>query len=297
MKNLITLFLFVFLWSCNDDENLIPDCDTACLLYSSSQIIDQEGIYFESYAKTSSRKGEVIIVFYLKNKSNTNFTINRSQAQLATKEHVRSGAIQLNDIEIILAPNQFLTDSLVFEPINALKLYQAIQHKGDLENAYSLDLGFIQNKEGIGIIEKSVLFSAQEEAYNSYIKHHGEESLISIFEPQLESKTNQEILTNGVNSEFTAYTIKDTLFMTIRIVNHGEEVLIINPSAFHINESTTTKYDSIQNIVIRKGERYLNTFTHKISPKLKEFTLSLSAIKYATGEHLFDQGIHFKKED
>ncbi len=297
MRNLPTLFLFVFLWSCNDYKNLIPECDTACLLYSSSQIIDQEGIYFESYAKTSSSKGEVIVVFYLKNKSNTNFTVNLSQAQLATKEHVRSGTIQLNDIEIILAPNQFLMDSLVFEPINSLKLYQAIQHKGDLEKTYSLDLGFIQNKEGIGITEKEVLFSAQEEAYNSYIKSHGEEDLINIFAPQLESKTNQEILTNGVNSKFTAYTIKDTLFITIRIVNHGEEALIITPSAFHINEKASSKYDSLQNIVIRKGDRYSNTFTHKISPKLKEFTLSLSAIKYATGEHLFDQDIHFKKED
>ncbi len=297
MKNLITLFLLVFLWSCNDDKNLIPVCDTECLLYNSNQIIDREGIYFESYAKTLSSKGEIIVVFYLKNKSNTNFTINYSQAQLSTKEHLRSSPVHFADKVITLAPKQYITDSLIFEPINSLELYQAIQHKGDLEKDYSLGLDFIQNKDREPIIKKEVLFSAQEEAYNSYTKSNGEENLINIFAPQLVSKTNLEILINGVNSKFTAHTITDTLFVNIRIVNHGEEALVITPTTFRISKNPTSKHDTLQNIVIRKGERYLNTFAHKISPELKEFKLSLRGIKYITGKSLFDEDIYFKKED
>ena len=296
MKTLVTLILVVFLWSCNDDKNLIPECDTQCLLYTSNQIIDREGVYFESYAKTSSSKGEVIIVFYLKNKSNTNFTINYAQAQLSTKEHVRSSAIQLNDIEITVDPNQYITDSIVFEPINSLELYQAIQHKGDLEKEYTLGLDFIQNKEGEPIIKNEVLFSTSEANYNSFIKNYREEDAISIYAPQLENKTNQEILINGVNCEFTAYAIRSTLFVNIRIVNHGEEELIITPSTFGISNNPAPKYDALQNIVIRKGDRYIKSFEYEISPKLKAFDLSLRGIKYRSGKYLFDNDIHFKRE-
>ncbi len=297
MKTLITLVFVAFLSSCNDDKNLRPECSTECLLYRSNQIIEQEGIYFESYAMASSSNGEIIVIFYLKNKSHENFTINNSQAQLSTTEHLRSSPVQFVDKVMTLAPNQFMTDTLIFEPINSLKLYQDIQHKGDIKKEYILRLDFIQNEGGEPITNSEVLFSASAVNHDYFIKNYGEEDAINIFFPELEGKTNQEILINGVNCEFTAYAIRGTLLVNIRIVNHGEKELIITPSTFGMTNKSILKIDTLQNIIIRKGDRYIKSFKHEIPPKLKTFNLSLRGIKYRTGKHLFDKDIHFKKGD
>ncbi|MBL6449041.1 hypothetical protein JMN32_22205 [Fulvivirga sp. 29W222] len=216
-----------------------------------------------------------------------------------------------NPREVIPVDPAIAKQSLLipFEVVNDRWFYKKTNLIGDLCPSYSLK---------ITSLNKKIEFEANKSSYNQYLEKHGIKRATTLYNVALDTLTQSnyqvsnglssflhadenELSLAGINLQLQAYQLKNSLKLSVKIVNHGKHELLIQPDVFIIKSNSKLIQPEIFSSELkqlRKGDRFIQDFVYPTDHELKQFTLLKEAVQVIINTkpvNLFIQNIEFKK--
>ncbi len=183
--------------------------------------------------------------------------------------------------------------SLRFKPVNNRWLFMKTGLSGDLNHAYVLRI----NLPSGAVSTRFQLSSGDWETYN---KQYGTETSLTLFSPHIDITRQQqyqssqgrsgfvyadqnEISIAGANLQFGAYQLKDTLYLNVKIVNHGNDVIHLYPGQLNLVSDESPQVDT-EPFLLKKSQRFIRSYQF-LSPEAPDsFSLSKRFILIPSGQ-------------
>lgn len=192
---------------------------------------------------------------------------------------------------VTVLPGEQAHTTLHFSPTHSRLFYSLTGMSGDLNKEYSLHINFFEKTE-------TVKWQLPEQIHKTYLVNNGITQKTNIFLPaidvekqkdwQIKHEMNEfvfsgdsEVSAAGINMRFQAYQLSDTLYLSVRIVNHSTHDMNIYPKAFFLkyNEQLAAPLELKEIVRLRKSERFIHTFKYLTKELPQGFSLLKESIK------------------
>lgn len=303
------------------------------ILFKSTQsyLSDKKvNISFQLRAKQSG--DTLLFATCIENNSNDTLKLNPGELQIETQKNIRSDVAIYDDKKLNIFPKTADTFQFVFTPVNNLTLHNSINYNGDMDSVYYLNLDFIYNNNNRISFGEKVKFYLDNDIYTKFCKQFAKNERIALY--QINNKDNlkkkltayleklnlirnkiddsnslqiseTDMLIGGIVIKINFYHLDSALYLKVKIINHGENVLIINPSQLSINDNnkvTSPQILSVHNSVqiktkngypiIKGGRLELETKYAKFDTA--GFSLTLFGLTYSDiKKEVFPEPIYF----
>lgn len=257
---------------------------------------DQSHLQVKQGSCTADSQGKISIQLDLMNATGEIITLALQDFELETESGLRSAPVSPVSSVISIPTQAVKTITLVFEPVNSLRLLHLTGLRGDLGRWYRLTL---PGDEG------GIKFQLSEADYASYKSSRKEVRVFALTYPG-EFEKNQlnylrdslgfpengvalheeEVLVNGLNSALAAYTYNDTLIVKARLVNHSLLPVRVKLSEFSVGQMEEMKSPLPVNpdsFVIPRSQRAQVELRYPLSGKtFNQFSLSVKTMSFLT---------------
>lgn len=200
---------------------------------------------------------------------------------------------------------------LHYEIVHDRRFYNKTRLNGDLNQSYTLQISNVKDP---------VTFQLSENKSSAYIENYGIEDATAIFNVVVDTAAQKEYQKNiglstflhaddvevsiaGVNLHLRAYKLNNELTLDIKVVNHSQHELVIQPDVFIIKSGSMLLQPRLSHseaIRLRKSERYIQDFIYSVEKPILHFELVKEAIQIivdAKQQNLFLSNIIFKKSE
>lgn len=296
MKNflpLLLLLLIVVVSGCKKDyDQLANDHFNNQSLDQSFnlplQLLNKEeakdySVYSKLFASSESK--QITGLLFIVNHSGKELKLNPSHFTLSTNDGNFSQPENMGQ-ELVIPAGEALGQPLLFTPINNRKLFIKTGLRGDLNKEYQL----VINLHTTNI---TLSYNVTDSDWTDYIAQHGVEEKVRIFSPTLDTEIQKqyqltsnksdfvhvdesELSVAGTNLQFNIFQINDTLNLHVKIVNHGNDLLYIDPE--QINSALSTQSSLIKGDMesqkLEKSQRFIKKYQFYTPTPLEDFSLS-----------------------
>ncbi|UII30830.1 hypothetical protein LVD17_21285 [Fulvivirga ulvae] len=177
-----------------------------------------------------------------------------------------------------------------FDVVHDRWFYKKTGLPGDLSLSYSLE---IEN------LDQVLNFEIDKEHYRQYQKNDGLTKLTTLYNTYVDTAAQKsyqlsnglsgflhaddtEISSAGINLSLQAYQLSDSLKLSVKIVNHSNYELLIQPDVFILKSGSmllqpvTSRTGMIQ---LRKGDRFIQDFIYFPEQEIAQFALLKEGIQ------------------
>lgn len=231
----------------------------------------------------ASPKGDTLLFYaWISNHSNKNISLSPYLLEIQTDEDYRCVPIgQINDVTLKKNTTKFI--KYRFTPVNNKLIYYYTGQNGDLNPAYHIKLSFLKDQNGKSFSNQKLTFPINPQHYHKFKTKYAEDhhytfyelnyekDLIRIQENKLRqldnSKQNQHINTNFSEKEISLnglifnnklYHFKDSLYLNLRVVNHGNQTMCFSPNQIQVINHLSQANN--KQIILKKGYRFQEKF-------------------------------------
>lgn len=198
----------------------------------------------------------------------------------------------------------------LFDLVNDRWFYKETGLSGDLCPSYSLE---------IAPLNQTLNFEIDEAEYNVYLEKYGMEKSATLYDVVIDTAIQRNYQINnglasflhadvhelslaGVNLHLQAYQIGDSLKLAVKLVNHSNYELLIQPDVFIIKSGGQLLQPGTHNtemVHLRKGDRFIRDFAYFPDQKIAQFVLLKEAIQIIMDENtlnLFAENIRLSEQ-
>lgn len=308
MKNhCLLLLLFLSFLSCAPKKDSLQKPlfeENESLLIYKSEDFSNVRIAIKSVLLANKETGKLELRMNVLNKLEAPFKFDFMQIQLATKGGTRAAPEYTEEFLTKIDAGEQASYSLDFlRPIHSKEVFHAIEYIGDLNPAYEMSLDFI------GFPNKTIVFNANSENYQSYLSEFGKEGKYKKYsfsgkddwETKMKSCFNYDTPTKavswregewnigGVVGKMMIYKLGDSLFVTSRVSNQSSINLNIEPEKLQICDSEggnckksgsltismkTRKNPRDAGFVIQKAERFQADYAFAWTAEMQEIKIA-----------------------
>jgi len=151
------------------------------------------GVQYSLALKGSPQQHRLQLGLTLVNTSSKPIAVNFAELALAQTNGMRSTAVPLDlpqsaaqGSTFTLNPNDTLRTVCAAAPTYSRKLYALTGLNGPLQNAYSLDLAFLQTPTGTPLVQaQSVQFALPTQAYQTYWQQYTQQNALAYWQPAM----------------------------------------------------------------------------------------------------------------
>jgi len=275
-SSLILLLLIVF--SCSQRTTASPEkgLDKTALIFT-LEPYSNYGIHITGTLGIVPQTSEGTLVLAIKNGSNSSISIQTSLLTLKSDSGYENLPYKSSVSELTLKKGASKTITLNYAIINNPFLYQRYGLAGDIRNKYWITDDFINFNNKSPSDSRTIQCIISEDVYQSYLKEYGIEKDITTYETGIsngaflqqqgqylkqhkllmtehhddENTQNEkpeepavllsgdEIVLNQLICKFSPYKIKDTYYLSIKIINRYPDPIQIDSSKFTILVGTS----------------------------------------------------------
>lgn len=238
----------------------------------------------------SNMSGDTILFYgWMNNTSKQNLSIKPYVIELKTEEHYRCTPFRPGK-DVLIRPGDTQFFSYAFVPVNNKRIYQHTSLAGDLNKSYSIQLNFIFDEHAKRISKSDIIFTVNSDDWSMYsermasdhqftlydMKKPSEEQLreqdqhirklyrlLQINKPHVNLRCSEtEILMNDIVLTNKLFAYKDSLYLNVRLINHGNFSLHFIPDSLHVNHPAqnyvrgNTSIQKGEQILLKKGDRF-----------------------------------------
>ena len=320
---LILLFLCQVSCSRNTEISLPEDLNQQYpIAFETSNIKTPNGISVQAGLWANATGDTILFHSRIKNNAKTKIKISPYSLQIQTQEGYRSNPLTQSK-ELSVQPNSTKFVTYRFSPVNNKFLYLHTGNKGDLDSCYLFNLNFIRDINGKSLTDSLINFNVKKEAFKNYKQKYAKDQSFSLYELSKENQENRrkqldylqslrksnltgkskfernlkpslrfsetEIMMDGVILTSKFFHVNDSLFLNLRLVNHGIGSLHFVPDSIHIVNSDSGNQikqyptgSAKSELILRKGDRFqaLLNFGYYENPP-QEIIADFSALKYS----------------
>lgn len=235
MKNIIFAILVISLIAnCTPSQpkeiNFEPSDSRFIIEYSAEEkSFHDDGILYHAKLLADPKIQELRLNLVAYNSTNNAKEISLANWEVITPNKMRRTA-NLDSSLVNIKPNETISFSLRFLPVNNLKIFKLTEYKGDLHTKYQVKLNI-----------KTIQFHIKEE-HKKLLTKYSKNNNFEIYTltnkvTKASNSTESEILHKGTVINLKFYSLNDSLHGKISVVNHGEEEIILFPKQTFINYS------------------------------------------------------------
>lgn len=197
-----------------------------------------------------------------------------------------------------------------FDMVNNRWFYKETGLAGDLCPSYSLE---------IAPLNETLNFEVDEAEYNLYLEKYGMEKSTTLYDVAIDTAAQRSYQINnglsaflhadvhelslaGVNLNLQVYQSGDSLKLAVKLVNHSNHELLIQPDVFIIKSGSQLLQPSTHNtemVHLRKGERFIRDFVYFPDQKIAQFVILKEAIQIVMDQNtinLFVENIRLNEQ-
>lgn len=275
--------------------------------YSLEYVLSESPDDLDAALFANPATGKILVYLTYSGKKEHGAVLSSGALSISAPEGGRASASEIIQATPATTNQSFLVP---FEVINDLKFYKKTGLRGDLCPSYSLELSALNTV---------LTFEAGQVRYNQYIKDFGTEKLTATYGVVADTAAQRsyqisrglssflhvddtEISSAGANLHFQAYQIADSLKVAVKIVNHSNYELLIQPDVFIIksgNQLLQPSTSHLEMVQLRKGDRFIQDFVYFPNQELVEFDVLKEAVQIiadANPANLFTSDIRFRKQ-
>jgi hypothetical protein len=219
--------------------------------------IEQGDVLVEASLKDNLEKGELMLALNIKNNSGNSISVDYTSCSLTIDAERVVVPMPKGTFKNELADGTEEHYEIDYYPINTLDFYYRTDYRGDMKKYYGLKLDFITDKHGNQLLDKSFEFQLSDSAYHDYLNTYAREKYMQISEFDVEetfateqkaylkkilpdqkpsdsnqagaqefiSAMNPVLTINKRLINFSSYKYKDTLSVSMRLLNQDANVL------------------------------------------------------------------------
>lgn len=242
----------VLIPGCHDRSPLSEPSDN--LFVYETSFNNQSDLSVQEAVLKADSGGRLYLHLELVNQSENEIQLSAQDWELETVDGLRSSPVNKEDPLTQLYPDSTYIHDFIFEPINSLKLYQLIGFMGDLDPRYTIrfkqnllsidfilsDARYIQYREKWSIEKNLDIFVVGPQPGFAKAEIGYLAKQVPLNHPESEriehgvNVTEQEILIDGLNIDFSSFAMEDTLTVRIRLTNHSPFTASITSSSMRI---------------------------------------------------------------
>ncbi len=306
------------------DQKTVSELANDQFVYEIYSSTGKSGLSVQQAVLTADSSGRLYLHLRLLNRSENQISLSSPDWELKTASGLRSSPINIKDSLTLLMPGSTYIRDFTFEPINSLKLYHLTGFKGDLGSQYK-----VMFKQDL-----TIDFRLSDAQYKLYIEKWSMEKELIVFIPDIQpdfvkkeaeyltkntrqshddqriehgaNVSEQEILIDGLNADFSSYTWNDTLTIEIRLTNHSPFTASITSSWMQIRlDSSITlepiMIDGIDYQEVPRSQRAAVRLKYLLPPHLTSgFALDVSSLTFHISKPVpafYQKWISFKKNN
>jgi len=223
---------------------------------SSQPSIYDHKIYCNIELRAKPNGDTILFASFIENNSNDTITINPGDLQIETSKNIRSDVTWYVKNKLVIHPKSVDTSFFMFSPFNNLTLFNRIDYNGDMDSVYYITINFIHKYYNQKLFGERIKFSLDKENYNKYINQYALEKKIKLYRIKKQDTLKEKLISNvkeqnkirhkkngsnnveisssdimieGAVIRLNFYSLDSDLFLQGKIINHGENVIKLNP--------------------------------------------------------------------
>jgi hypothetical protein len=332
----LLLLISTFSLDCSSDEPIfINNTDHANfpLVFETLQVMSEhDGIVYHFQLRSTQAGDSLLLLAFISNENEDTLLIKREALQIQSSTGIRSALIPTDTGKTIIPPSQQRLLRFYFRPVTNLELYNCIGYAGDLDSTYSIETDFVFRKGSEAMQTQRIEFSLPQKIHLAYKATFAREEKLRLFhffdqealketletalrkknaDPETQQHSHIQVSKNdlliaGTLLRLHFYTIDSVLHMRLRIVNHGEQLVLIDPQLIVVNNNDNRTQPDLISVngtaialrksqhLVRGGDRIEIVATFRLNVN-DMFSLSLEdAVKLSANDgNPFKQTIQF----
>jgi hypothetical protein len=236
--------------------------------------VEKNGIHVATKLQSDLAKGELVLHMKIKNDSDKDIVVDCINAGMNVDDQRVVIPEILKEFKTTISSGGEEDYQIYYHPINSIDLYNRSHYRGDMKQAYSLDLNFISDGNGNQLMDARLVFKLSDGAYHSYLSANAREKYMQIYNFDFknevfdseEGKYLKKVLNDDSKSDFAIFSIDPAITinrMIFNINNYKENDTLIVDMRFLNEDSRSLKVIPAECLVKISGKTYrpLNHFS------------------------------------